>query len=81
MIAKLDERHVSRGYDPYNSADQPHVMRAQRASPFKYRDDHAQKAADILAWNLEFNKRMNAAGAKRFGHDTFLVSGMGQPPI
>ena len=26
MIATLDERHIARGYDPYNSADQPHVI-------------------------------------------------------
>lgn len=26
MIATLDDRHIARGYDPYNSADQPWVM-------------------------------------------------------
>lgn len=28
MSARVDERHIARGYDPYNSADQPHVMAA-----------------------------------------------------
>ena len=31
MIAVLDERHVTRGYDPYNSADQPWVLAAMNA--------------------------------------------------
>jgi hypothetical protein len=26
MIASVDERHIGRGYDPYNSADQPWVL-------------------------------------------------------
>lgn len=26
MISTLDERHIARGYDPYNSADQPWVL-------------------------------------------------------
>jgi hypothetical protein len=26
VIASVDERHIGRGYDPYNSADQPHVI-------------------------------------------------------
>ena len=30
MIARcVDERHVSRGYDPYNSADQVHLIAAR----------------------------------------------------
>jgi len=26
MISVLDERHIARGYDPYNSADQPWAL-------------------------------------------------------
>jgi len=29
VIAVVDERHVARGYDPYNSADQPHIISAR----------------------------------------------------
>ena len=31
MISVLDERHIARGYDPYNSADQPHMIAAVNA--------------------------------------------------
>jgi hypothetical protein len=30
VIASVDERHIGRGYDPYNSADQPWVLQLSR---------------------------------------------------
>lgn len=92
MIARVNEAHVSRGYDPYNSADQPRVLAEMSVKRFnaridgiarrgfKYLANHPQIAADILAWNLEFNRMMNAKGARRFDHDTHLYNPFFSPP-
>ena len=52
MIARVvDERHVSRGYDPYNSADQPHWLRQRTIAKAcdEYVDELIRKGFRVLA--------------------------------
>ena len=65
MIARVNESHVGRGYDPYNSADQPYILAelsvkrynsmvdSMMRRGFKYMREHPQMSADILAAGLE----------------------------
>lgn len=45
MIARVDERHVARGYDPYNSADQPHALRARKLKKLRFQIAEAAMTA------------------------------------
>ena len=60
MISVLDERHIARGYDPYNSADQPWVMQLTNIKR-KVKEATTPTKEQELAFDLEFYQRQSRA--------------------